>query len=119
MSNHLSIVNIVSDEHKDLINELAEILGMGPDSLSIKLQDSSGNLFWCCHSWWRLERYISFKDTYGLSNNGIDIQRYKPAINALYEFIINTEHMEEKDKIPTMNMQNALVEMGLNVVEED
>ncbi len=36
--NNLSIVNIIDDENVFLINQLAEILGKGPNNIGIKLQ---------------------------------------------------------------------------------
>lgn len=115
MSNHLSIVNIIPDNHKDRINELAELLGRGADNLSVKLQDSTGQIYWACHSWWSAENYINFKDTYSLAKNGVDIERYQEAIKNLHEFVINTENMQsdQVDLVPQINKDNALNALGL------
>lgn len=121
MSNHLSIVNIISDIHKEIINDLAEVLGMGPDNLSIKLQDINGKIFWGCHSWWSSEKYIIFKDLYTLENMGVDVAHYKGAIRDLLEFVINTENMETDQivNIPNLNWNNALTELGLTLFTEE
>ena len=42
MKFNLSAVNIISDDHKDAINHIAEIYGCGSNNLSVKLIDSNG-----------------------------------------------------------------------------
>lgn len=115
---NLSIVHIINEQHKDLINELALILGMGNDSLSIKLIDENGNIYYGCHSWWLIEKYIMFKDHMNLSMMGVDMSRYKSALLELREFLVDAKNMtyEEIEKIPFTNWHNALSEMGLNEV---
>lgn len=44
--NNLSIVNIIDDENVFLINQLAEILGKGPNNIGIKLQNDKGEIYW-------------------------------------------------------------------------
>lgn len=116
---HLSIIHIISSEHAPLLNELAELLGYGADNLSIQLQDESGNIYYGCHSWWLIEKYIMFKDHMNLSMMGIDMSRYKSALLELREFFVDTKNMtyEEIEKIPFTNWHNALSEMGLAEVD--
>ena len=75
--NNLSIVNIIDDENVFLINQLAEILGKGPNNIGIKLQMITVKYIGGCHSWWTIEQYIMFKDFNLLTNLGIDISLYK------------------------------------------
>jgi len=115
---NLSIVHIVEEQHKDIINELAYILGMGGNSLSIKLQDQSGNIYYGCHSWWLSSKYIMFKDHMGLNAIGINMTPYKAALIKLREFLIDTQNMshEEIENIPFINWHNALSEMELDEI---
>lgn len=53
MKFNLSVVNIISDDHKDAINQIAEAYGCGPNNLSVKLQGED-SIYWGCHSWWQL-----------------------------------------------------------------
>lgn len=116
--NTLSIVNIIVEEHVDIINELAEILGMGANSLSIKLMDESGNIYYGCHSWWEIDKYITFKDHYRLSKMGINIDTYKQALTLLHEFLIDTRNYDEEIRsIPSYNWENALKELNLTRVD--
>lgn len=59
---NLSVVNIVPNVHKDAINQIAELYGCGSNNLSVKLQDTDGNIYWGCHSWWKPEDYAVFSD---------------------------------------------------------
>lgn len=114
--NHLSVVNIIHSDHVVQINELAEMLGMGSDSLSIKLSDGV-DIYYGCHSWWNLDSYIIFKDYDALIKIGIDVTKYKPVMNALKEFVINTKDMGDDEVmfIPDHNWQTALNDLGLTL----
>lgn len=114
MSNNLSIVNIIHVDFKDLINELAFELGMGENSLSIPLT----NQYFACHSWWSQEKYSIFKDLSALRSIGIDVDKYLPALNALHEFVIDTEGMapEQVNDVPAQNTNNAYNALGLTPV---
>lgn len=115
MSNNLSIVNIIHVDFKEFINELAFVLGMGENSLSIPLT----NQYFACHSWWSQEKYSIFKDLSALRSIGIDVDKYLPALNALHEFVIDTSLLsqEEKHNSPSANFQNALNSLGLEVLD--
>lgn len=49
MSYNLSIVNIIADKYKDVINAIATYYGTGDNVLSVKLVDKDNNVFWGCH----------------------------------------------------------------------
>lgn len=117
--NPLSIVNIIPEEYKDVVNELAYILGMGENNLSIKLQDQDGKIYYACHSWWNIDKYILFKDHVSLSKMGVNIQEYKNALLYLREFIIDSRNISygETKYLPSDNLYNALSEMGLSIIE--
>lgn len=117
--NPLSIVNIIPEEYKDVVNELAYILGMGENNLAIKLQDQDGKIYYGCHSWWNIDKYILFKDHVSLSNMGVNIQEYKNALLYLREFIIDSRNISygETKYLPSDNLYSALSEMGLSIIE--
>ena len=120
-ANHLSIVSIVHEIHRESMNELAEILQMGPDNLSTKLVDSSGQVFYGCHSWWTQEKYNIFKNYAVLESMGVDIKRYVPAIHAMFDAIVDTINMsqEQKDTVAGLNWNTSLELLGLSVVLEE
>lgn len=119
--NTLSIVNVAPESTAGLINELAEILGMGVDNLSIKLQNQNGDIYYGCHSWWTVEKYISFKDLSRLSKLGVDVDRFKPALATLFESIRNSVDMtqEEVNQTPILNWEQSLIDLQLTVQSED
>ena len=122
-TNVLSVVNVISLEYVETINALAAELGMGADCIRTELQDSSGNKYFCCHSWWTIEKYSIFKSVNALTALGIDMSVYLPAIDALYEFVIDTTDMPvtEVFNVPAQNFNNALTTLGLTrpeVVEQ-
>lgn len=115
---NLSIVNIIPEEFVSEINELANILGMGENNLSIKLIDEQGKLYYGCHSWWEIDKYITFKDHGRLSKMGINIDTYKQALTLLHEFLIDTRNYDEEIRsIPSYNWENALKELNLTQVD--
>ena len=108
MKFNLSVVNITPDAHKDAINEIAELYGCGENNLSVKLIDSSGAIYWGCHSWWKPEDYALF------SNDELRAQvvpaELLPALEHLYERLMLDGNSQE-------NWQAALNEFGLSLVE--
>lgn len=104
---NLSIVNIIHHDYLEAINQLAEILGMGKDSISIPLT----NNYYACHSWWSVEKYIAFKSYATYSALGLDINEYKDALDNLKEYIV-------VDGNPQENFQYALSDLGLSLLSE-
>ena len=47
---NLSVVNIIPDDHKDAVNQVAALYVSGENNLSVKLIDSNGAVYWGCHS---------------------------------------------------------------------
>ncbi|TCB77439.1 hypothetical protein [Acinetobacter sp. ANC 4173] len=81
MSN-LAIIHIATIEDAPIINGIAEILGKGPDSLSVLLQDSNGRKYLGGHSWaWVEEDYQAFKSRQG------------------FDQILTTEQLEALDRL--------------------
>ena len=103
----LSVVNIAPEQYKDVINAIGEAYGCGPNSLSVKLQDASGAIYWGCHSWWKPEDY----DFFSKAPPPPDITNAAEALAALYERVVVDGDAYE-------NWSYALVEKGLSVVEE-
>ena len=105
----LSVVNIVPDTHKNVINRIAEAYGCGPNNLSVKLKDIEGNIYWGCHSWWKPEDYALFSDE-ELRNQIVPVE-LAPSLEHLYERLMLDGNAQE-------NWQAALAENGLSVAVE-
>ena len=105
---NLSVVNIIPDTYRKAINRIAELYGCGEDNLSVKLQDSEGNLFWGCHGWWKPEDYAYFSDAELRAQ--IVPPELLPSLEFLYERLVLDGDAQE-------NWQAALVEMRLSLVE--
>ena len=93
---NLSVVNIVEDQYKDVINAIAEAYGCGPNNLSVKLQDVNGAIYWGCHS---CEFIFNVEPP-------ADIPNASEALAALYERV-------GPDGDANANWQAALAEKGL------
>ena len=104
MSYNLSIVNIISDTHKDTINAIAKHYNTGDDALSVKLVDKDGNVFWGCHSWWKQQDY----DYFTKAPPPADIANASEALTALYERVVD-------GGVPYDNWIAALDELNLTV----
>ena len=105
---NLSVVNIVPDAHRDSINQIAELYGCGENNLSVKLVDSSGAVFWGCHSWWKPEDYAQFSDD-DLRAQVVPVE-LAPSFGHLYERLVLDGDAQE-------NWKSALDELGLSLVE--
>ena len=110
MKFNLSVVNIIPDAHKDAINQIAELYGCGENNLSVKLIDSSGSIYWGCHSWWKPEDYAQFSDS-ELRAQVIPAE-LAPSLEHLYERLMLDGNSQE-------NWQSALDELGLSLVEAE
>lgn len=105
---NLSVVNIVPDAHKDVINQIAELYRCGPNNLSVKLQGEDG-IYWGCHSWWKPEDYALFSDEELRAQ--IIPPELLPSLEFLYERLVLDGDSQE-------NWQSALIALGLSIVEE-
>ena len=107
---NLSVVNIVPDAHKDAINQIAELYGCGENNLSVKLIDSSGAIFWGCHSWWKPEHYALFSDD-ELRAQVVPAE-LAPALEFMYERLMLDGDAQE-------NLTAALREHGLTLTQDE
>ena len=107
---NLSVVNIVPDAHKDDINQIAEIYDCGENNLSVKLVDSTGVIYWGCHSWWKPENYAMFSDD-EMRAQIIPVE-LQPSLEFLYERLMLDGDAQE-------NWRSALSELGLSLVEAE
>lgn len=107
---NLSVVNIIPDTHKDAINQIAELYGCGENSLSVKLIDSNGAVYWGCHSWWKPEDYAVFSDAELRAQ--IVPTELQPSLEFLYERLMLDGSAQE-------NWQSALDELNLTLVIEE
>ena len=105
---NLSVVNIIPDAHKDVINQIAELYGCGENNLSVKLIDSTGAIYWGCHSWWKPQDYAVFSDD-ELRAQVVSAELV-PVLEHLYERLMLDGNSQE-------NWQSALDELGLSLVE--
>lgn len=104
----LSVVNIVPDAHKDALNQIAELYGCGENNLSVKLIDSTGAVYWGCHSWWKPEDYAVFSDD-ELRAQVVPAE-LAPALEHLYERLVLDGDAQE-------NWQAALAQLSLSPFE--
>lgn len=114
----LGITNIVAIEYADKINELAELLGKGPNSLSVLLEDDLGNQYMACHSSaWTVEDYQAFTEPSTLSNLlatlEVNLEEYSEAISQLIWNVVplTTDYNAISD-----NWQPILNQLGLHIV---
>lgn len=107
---NLSVVHIIPDAHKDSINQIAELYGCGPNNLSVKLQDTEGNIFWGCHSWCNPEDYAVFSDD-GLRQQIVPTE-LQSSLAFLYERLMLEGSAQE-------NWQAALADLNLTQVNEE
>lgn len=107
---NLSVVNIIPDAHRDSVNQIAELYDCGENNLSVKLIDSTGAIYWGCHSWWKPEDYAQFSDDE--SRAQIIPVELQPALEHLYERLMLGGDSQE-------NWQRALDELGLNLAEAE
>ena len=107
---NLSVVNIVPDAHKDAINQIAELYGCGENNLSVKLIDSSGAVYWGCHSWWKPEDYALFSDDEMRAQ--VIPTELQPSLEHLYERLMLDGDCQE-------NWQAALEDLNLTLVIEE
>lgn len=107
---NLSVVNIVPDAQKDTINQIAELYDCGENNLSVKLVDSTGAIYWGCHSWWKPEDYALFSDD-DLRAQIIPVE-LQTSLEHLYERLMLDGNSQE-------NWQSALDKFGLSIVEAE
>jgi len=109
MSFNLSVVNIVPDEYRAAVNQIAALYGCGENNLSVKLQGTEG-IYWGCHSWWKPEDYALFSDEELRAQ--IIPAELLPSLEFLYERLVLDGDAQE-------NWQVALSELGLSLVETE
>ncbi len=114
---NLSVVNIAPEQYKDVINDIAEAYGCGDNSLSVKLQDSVGNIYWGCHSWWNVDDYAEFTDPVKRADKFAEYPAeqqtlFNAALDSLYERLV-------LDGDATANRDVALATLGLTVYNEE
>ena len=107
---NLSVVNIISNEHKEAVNQIAALYGCGENNISVKLVDSKGAIYWGCHSWWKPEDYTLFSDPELRAQ--IVPPELAPSLEFLYERLVLDGDAQE-------NWQTALNELGLSLVETE
>lgn len=105
---NLSVVNIIPDEHKEAVNQVAALYGCGENNLSVKLIDSKNSIYWGCHSWWKPEDYAVFSDAELRAQ--IIHAELLPSLEFLYERLMLDDDTQK-------NWEQALVETGLSLVE--
>lgn len=101
MSFNLSIVSICPNEHRFIINQLAESLGAGENNMSVKLIDKDGVIWWGCHAWWKQEDYAFFKSKIASSSNS----ETQASLNSLIESVVE-EGEPHEHWIATLSKHN-------------
>ena len=106
----LSVVNIIPDEHKEAVNQVAALYGCGENNLSVKLIDSKNSIYWGCHSWWKPEDYAVFSDAELRAQ--IIHAELLPSLEFLYERLMLDGNAQE-------NWQSTLDELNLTTFQEE
>lgn len=104
---NLSVVNIIQDEHKEAVNQVAALYGCGENNLGVRLISADGSIYWGCHSWWKPEDYAVFSDD--TNRNELIPAELQPALVHLYERLMLDDDAQD-------NWQSALAELELSVV---
>ena len=107
---NLSVVNIISDEHREAVNQVAALYGCGENNLGVRLQDADGSTYWGCHSWWKPEDYAMFSDDEMRAQ--IVPPELLPSLEFLYERLMLDGDAQE-------NWQSALDGLGLSLAEAE
>ena len=105
---NLSVVNIIPDEYRAVVNQVAALYGCGENNISVKLIDSNGAVYWGCHSWWKPEDYALFSDA-DLRAQVVPTELL-PSLEFLYERLVLDGDAQE-------NWQTALTELNLTIME--
>lgn len=106
---NLSVVNIIPDEHREAVNQVAALYGCGENNLGVRLLNADGLIYWGCHSWWKPEDYALFSDA-ELRAQIIPIE-LQPSLEFLYERLVLDGDSQE-------NWQTTLSELGLSIIED-
>ena len=106
---NLSVVNIIPDEHREAVNQVAALYGCGDNNLGVRLISADGSIYWGCHSWWKPEDYALFSDAELRAQ--IVPPELLPSLEFLYERLVLDGDSQE-------NWQSALIALGLSIVEE-
>lgn len=106
---NLSVVNIISDEHREAVNQVAALYDCGENNLGVRLLSADGSTYWGCHSWWKPEDYALFSDAELRAQ--IVPSELLPSLAFLYERLMLDGDSQE-------NWQAALSELGLSIIED-
>ena len=107
---NLSVVNIIPDEHREAVNQVAALYGCGENNLGARLLNADGSIYWGCHSWWKPEDYALFSDAELRAQ--IIPAELLPSLEFLYERLVLDGDSQE-------NWQSALIALGLSIVETE
>ena len=107
---NLSVVNIISDEHKEAVNQVAALYGCGENNLGVRLISADGSIYWGCHSWWNPEDYALFSDAELRAQ--IVPTELQPSLEFLYERLMLDGDAQE-------NWTAALEDLNLTLVIEE
>lgn len=107
---NLSVVNIIADEYREAVNQVAALSGCGENNLGVRLIGADGSIYWGCHSWWKPEDYAVFSDD-ELRQQVVPTE-LQPSLEFLYERLMFDGDAQE-------NWQAALALNGLSEVLEE
>lgn len=103
----LSVVQLCPDEHKVAAEQIAEAAGYGPNNLSVRLQNGSGEAWWGCHAWW----VASALET------ALELPVEAPT--AWHEAIAAVITSVREGGVPYEHWQEVLAANGLSVVDSE
>lgn len=107
----MNVIHIATEADAVLVNQVANILGKGPNNLSVQLVDANGNKYLGCHSpAWTEEDFSAFQARVFAA---LCTQEQLEALDRLYG-----SAMPASDDYVAVDHWNAkLAEWGLSLVE--
>lgn len=107
----MNVIHISTEADAVLVNQVANILGKGPNNLSVQLVDANGNRYLGCHSSaWTEEDFSAFQARVFAA---LCTQEQLDALDRLYESAMPTSD----DYVAIEHWNAKLSEWGLSTVE--
>lgn len=114
----MNVIHIATEADAVFVNQVADILGKGPNNLSVQLVDANGNKYLGCHSSaWTEEDFQLFKARTGFSE--FCTQEQLDVLDQLYESAMpESEEYNALDHWLLRLQERGLSELELTPVEE-
>ena len=103
----LSVVQVCPEPYKVHAEAIAEAAGYGTGNLSVKLKDTTDNIYWGCHAWWIPEVFTS------------KLQEMTPEAQAVMSQVITSTKINTgEDNLAYNHWMEVLQANDLSIVED-